>query len=68
MHRVPSRALAAVGYDCGTRVLRIRFRHGGLYDYADVPESVYLGLRSSAHPWTEWGAHIKATYLPIRLE
>jgi len=57
-----SRAVAEVGYDGDARTLRIRFKHGGLYDYLDVPTEVYAGLISSAHPWTEWGEQIKATY------
>lgn len=68
MHRIRSRALEEVGYDADTRTLRIRFQHGGLYDYLEVPESVYRELRASAHPWTEWGAHIKETYQVLRLE
>jgi hypothetical protein len=70
MHLVPliSRALAAVGYDAGSCTLRVRFHHGGLYDYHRVPAEVYEALLASAHPWTEWGAHIKSTYPFERLE
>lgn len=49
-----SRALEEAGYDAATRTLRVRFRHGGLYDYLDVPPEVFAGLLESAHPWTEW--------------
>lgn len=41
---VSSSNLAAVGYDRSAAVLRVRFRHGGTYDYFDVPYSAYLGL------------------------
>ncbi|HMO65110.1 MAG TPA: KTSC domain-containing protein [Verrucomicrobiota bacterium] len=41
---VNSSNLAAVGYDDFAAILRIRFRNGGIYDYFDVPYSVYLGL------------------------
>jgi len=57
MHR--SKTLEAAGYDPTSRVLRVRFRHGGLYDYLDVPPEVFEGLTTSAHPWTQWQAHIK---------
>jgi hypothetical protein len=57
-----SEALAAVGYDAASRTLRIRFEHGGLYDYFDVPADVYEGLLTDERPWTTWGDHIKATY------
>lgn len=53
-----SRALDEVGYDAATRTLRVRFRHGGLYDYLDVPPEVFEGLVESAHPWTEWRERI----------
>ena len=49
-----SRALEEAGYDAATQTLRVRFRHGGLYDYLDVPPEVFEGLLASAHPWTEW--------------
>jgi hypothetical protein len=54
-----SKALAEAGYDATTRRLRVRFRHGGLYDYLDVPPAIFDGLLGSAHPWTEWGTRIK---------
>jgi hypothetical protein len=63
-----SKTLEAAGYDSGTRTLRLRFRHGGLYDYLDVPEEVFEGLTTSAHPWTEWQAHIKSEYEYRRLD
>ena len=63
-----SKALASVGYDAATRTLRVRFRHGGLYDYLDVPAEVFEALTSSAHPWTEWHEHITAAYDYRRVE
>lgn len=53
-----SRALKEAGYDAASHTLRVRFRHGGLYDYFDVSPDVYDGLRESAHPWTEWREEI----------
>jgi len=53
-----SKALEKVGYDADARTLRVRFRHGGLYDYLDVPPEVFDGLLQSAHPWTEWREEI----------
>lgn len=63
MHPLPrSRAVEELGYDPASRSLRVHFRGGGIYDYLDVPTEVFTGLRTSAHPWTEWGEHIKETY------
>ncbi|GAA1540687.1 KTSC domain-containing protein [Nocardioides humi] len=55
-----SKALQEIGYDAGARVLRVRFRHGGLYDYLDVAPEVFLGLLDSPHPWTEWHEEVLA--------
>ena len=63
MHALPrSRAVEELGYDPAARSLRVHFRGGGVYDYLDVPAEIFAGLLASAHPWTEWGAHIKATF------
>ena len=34
-------------YDAGTATLRIEFVSGMVYEYREVPESIYLGLKSS---------------------
>lgn len=62
-----SKALESAGYDPATGILRVRFRHGGLYDYHGVPPQLFEALRRDAHPWTRWGAHIKATYAVSRV-
>jgi len=67
-HLRRSRALESAGYDPDARTLRVRFRHGGLYDYLGVPPEVFEGLRTSEHPWTEWSHHIKSTYPYRRLD
>lgn len=62
MIRLRSKALAEAGYDPQTRVLRVRFRESGAYEYLDVPPDVWAGLSTSAHPWTEWGSYIKENF------
>jgi hypothetical protein len=60
---VQSTSLAAIGYDAPTRTLRVAFRSGGLYDYAEVAREVYEGLLASQpHPWTHWGRHVTSAY------
>lgn len=45
---VSSSNLASVGYDAENEILEIEFNHGGVYQYYDVPESVYRGLMSAS--------------------
>ncbi|WP_460832097.1 KTSC domain-containing protein [Nocardioides hungaricus] len=66
LHR--SKAVAAVGYDPASRTLRVRFRHGGLYDYLDVSPEIYDGLLTDEHPWTRYGAEIKDDHRWRRVE
>ena len=49
-----SKAVSEIGYDAGSRTLRLVFRNGGSYDYLDVDPEVFQGLTHSAHPWTQW--------------
>ncbi len=44
MRPVESESLAAAGYDRARSVLRLRFRAGGLYEYAGVPQRVWDDL------------------------
>ena len=49
MNRTPisSSNLRSVGYDQPTSTLEVEFRHGGVYQYFDVPEARYAGLMSA---------------------
>lgn len=42
--RVSSPTIASIGYDFGAGVLEVEFHDGAIYQYDDVPQSVYLGL------------------------
>jgi hypothetical protein len=44
---VNSSNVAAVGYNAGKRVLGVTFNNGSSYQYFDVDESVFEGLRSA---------------------
>lgn len=45
-----SKALREVGYDAGSRTLRVDFINGGSYEYVDVDPEIYEGLLGSGHP------------------
>ncbi len=49
MERAPvsSSNLEAVGYHPESRTLEVQFRHGGVYQYLDVPIHRYVGLMTA---------------------
>ncbi|MCF8003890.1 MAG: KTSC domain-containing protein [Chromatiaceae bacterium] len=63
MHRVLSSAIRAVGYDSGTRRLRIQFTSGQSYDFCGVPPSIYDGLRSASSKGSYYDHHIRHRYV-----
>ncbi len=56
---VDSSNLASVGYDSDAKILEIEFNSGGIYQYFDVPESVYEGLMSASSHGTYFDQNIK---------
>lgn len=44
---VSSSNLEAVGYHPESRTLEVEFRHGGVYQYFEVPMHRYVGLMTS---------------------
>jgi hypothetical protein len=59
---VPSTVIAGINYDPSTAVLRINFVSGMIYDYKDVPENVYLEMKSSGSKGEYLNKHIKGNY------
>ena len=57
---VASSNLSAVGYEGST--LYIRFHSGAVYEYYDVPSSVYNGLMSASSKGTYHADFIKNRY------
>jgi len=39
--------IARFKYDEANRVLKVEFKNGGLYDYFDVPDNVFEGMRNA---------------------
>lgn len=56
---VDSSNLATVGYDKGSQILEIEFNHGGVYQYYDIPISVYEGLTNASSHGTYFDKNIK---------
>lgn len=62
MHRIPveSSNIATVGF--ANRVLEIEFKHGGVYQYFDVPENVFLDLIKADSKGTYHNKYIRGHY------
>lgn len=54
--------LSAYDYDEETRTLRITFKSGRTYTYADVPQSIADGLGTASSPGGYFNATIKNQY------
>jgi len=63
LQRIPVRSsnLVAVGYDPNTSTLEIEF-HNGLYEYYNVPQSIYNGLMAAASHGSYFHQNIKDVF------
>jgi hypothetical protein len=62
MISVDSSNVAAVGYDADNSILQVQFNNGSTYQYFDVPEQIYVGLRDAASVGGYLAANIKGVY------
>jgi len=62
MAPVSSSNLASVGYDSTTRILRVEFRSGAVYEYSEVPEAEYQGLMGANSKGSYFHQNIKDRY------
>lgn len=49
-------------YDESMRVLKVEFKNGGVYDYFDVPESVFEAMRNAPSKGQFLAQQIKGIY------
>nr|WP_280923355.1 KTSC domain-containing protein [Rhizobium halophytocola] len=61
-----SREIASATYDSGKARLQLEMRRGGVYEIAEVPESVYRMLVTCQSPGTYYHLHIRKGDYPIR--
>ena len=59
---VQSKDLKSVGYDSENNTLEIEFNSGGIYQYLNVPNVVYLNLLSASSHGKFFHAFIKGKY------
>ena len=69
MNRIPvdSSNIAEVGYEDTTMVLEILFHNGNIYQYFDVPQSVYEEFMSADSKGKFLNANIKNNYRYTKL-
>jgi hypothetical protein len=49
-------------YDNQTRILTVVFNNGGTYNYYDVPENVFTGMKSAESKGSYLSANVKKKY------
>ncbi|CAG4885623.1 KTSC domain-containing protein [Paraburkholderia saeva] len=59
---VTSSNVASIGYDTDSSTLEIEFNNGTIYQYFDVPDNIFEGLRSSNSIGGYLAANIKGVY------
>lgn len=59
--------VASVGYDASTLTLEVEFTSGSIYQYFDVPETVYQEFISSESVGAYLNQHIKNSYRYVQL-
>lgn len=62
MPDLKSSNLASANYEAETQSLTITFKGSGTYTYADVPETVYMGLLAASSPGGYFAENIKDKY------
>lgn len=69
MNRQPvnSSNLSSVGYDSTSKTLEVEFHHGGIYQYFNVPESVYRALLNADSAGGYLARNVKGTYQYSRI-
>ena len=56
---VNSSNLESVAYDSDSMTLEVEFKHGGIYQYFNVPESIYNGLMNASSHGSYFDLNVK---------
>ncbi|MEA2096949.1 MAG: KTSC domain-containing protein [Candidatus Cloacimonadota bacterium] len=54
--------MVAIGYDSETRILEITFKQGETYPFCNVPENIFIGLKSAQSHGGYYNDHIRDKY------
>lgn len=61
-HPVRSSNIASIGYDGATHTLEVEFVNRSVYQYYNVPQSVYEGLMNASSHGSYLASHVKDVY------
>ncbi len=59
---VTSTNIASVGYDERTQTLEVEFNGGGIYQYYNVPQSIYDDIMKASSVGQFFNVHVKNSY------
>ena len=59
---MPSTVISSMNYNADTSTLRVTFVSGMIYDYKNVPEDVYIAMKTSGAKGIYLNQHIKGKY------
>ena len=62
---VESRMIESIGYEADTQMLEVEFKDHRVYQYSDVPITVYNDLMEADSVGGYFHRHIKYEYLPV---
>lgn len=62
MKRISSGRLRAIGYDAGTRKLRVQFDDGSTLEYGDVGAELWRRLSTAASAWSVFRDNIEEEF------
>ena len=65
---VDSSNLKSVRYDVNTKILEIEFRDGSVYQYYEVPLSIYEGLMNASSHGKFFHAYVRNVYRYRRIK
>jgi hypothetical protein len=64
---VTSSNITSIGYESENRILEIEFRGGRVYQYSEVPQSVYLSLMAAESHGRFFWLHVRFNYFTRQL-
>jgi len=61
-HELQSEVVARARYDRDTKILVLQMTSGRSYPYAEVPESIFVGLLTADSPGSFYNRHIRGKF------